>query len=250
MKRSDYTRTVQLVKTLLDDSTLAGETEIIGMPVPPPSLSRPAPLPNAAAPHPVPPIPAGGALDAYRTAIASCTQCPLGKTRLNFVFGVGSPLARLLFIGEGPGFDEDHSGEPFVGKAGQLLNKIIESIGYRRQDVYIANVVKCHPMKDPSDPELRGNDRAPSPEEMEACLPYLARQIELINPAVICTLGSVSTGALLRLGTGITRLRGNWHEYNGIKVMPTYHPAALLRNPALKRDVWEDMKKIKAALAG
>ena len=160
-----------------------------------------------------------------------------------------------MFIGEGPGFQEDHLGEPFVGKAGQLLDRILQAIGLSRQTVFITNVVKCHPMVNPSDPEARGNDRPPAPEEMAACRPYLDEQIRLISPRVIVTLGSVATKTLLGEDIGITKVRGLWREYRAlgdgsvIKLLPTYHPAALLRNPELKRDVWTDMKKVMAELA-
>jgi DNA polymerase len=164
------------------------------------------------------------------------------------VFGTGNPKAELLFIGEGPGFDEDHKGEPFVGRAGQLLTKIIESIGLKREEVYIANIVKCHPVIDPTDPEKRGNDRPPTPEEISSCLHFLEEQIELIKPKVICVLGNSAARTLLATEEGISKLRGVFREYRGFKLMPTYHPAALLRNPSLKKDVWEDMKLIRAAL--
>lgn len=187
-------------------------------------------------------------LEAFRNKVKGCVKCGLGKSRLNFVFGVGSPDARLMFVGEGPGFDEDHKGEPFIGRAGQQLNKIIEAMGLRREDVYIANIVKCHPMIDPSDPEKRGNDRPPEPEEVATCLPYLEKQIEIIQPEVICALGGPSAKTLTGLDTGISKLRGTWMEYKGRKLMPTYHPAALLRNPSLKKDVWEDVKQIMKVL--
>ncbi|MFH1367715.1 MAG: uracil-DNA glycosylase [Elusimicrobiota bacterium] len=193
------------------------------------------------------------ALQKYKDEIKNCKKCPLGKSRLNFVFGVGDPDAQLMFVGEGPGFDEDHKGEPFVGRSGQLLTKIIEAAGYRREDVFIANIVKCHPMIDPSDPEKHGNDRPPAPEEVATCIPYLHKQIEIIHPKVICTLGSPSSKTLSGLDTPISKLRGNWLEYalpsgETIKMMPTFHPAALLRNPNLKKDVWEDIKQIMTAL--
>ncbi len=155
-----------------------------------------------------------------------------------------------MFIGEGPGFDEDHKGEPFVGKSGQLLDKIMASIGLSRQTVFIANVVKCHPMKDPGSPESRGNDRQPTPEEEEACRPFLDEQIRLIAPKVIMTIGAVPARALLGPGISITRIRGQWKSYKpgggpAVPLLPTYHPAALLRNPDLKRDVWNDMKSLR-----
>jgi uracil-DNA glycosylase family 4 len=194
------------------------------------------------------------ALDALAKEVESCRKCPLGYSRLRPAFGVGSPDAKVMFIGEGPGFEEDHRGEPFVGKAGQLLDKILESIGLSRRTVYIANIVKCHPMVNPENPEIRGNDRPPSPEEMAACRPYLDRQIELIRPRVIVTLGNVPARVLLNTSAGITSLRGKWREYDRglmgepIRLLPTYHPAALLRNPNLKKEVWEDMKALKKEL--
>jgi DNA polymerase len=191
---------------------------------------------------------AGELLEDLQKQVCNCKKCPLGKHRLNAVFGVGNPYADIMFIGEGPGFQEDHKGEPFIGKAGNLLDKIIEAMGFSRQSVYIANIVKCHPMKDPTDPELRSNDRPPSPEEMSVCKPYLDKQIEIISPKVIITLGASSSRALIQTEEVISSLRGNFKEYMGIKLMPTYHPAALLRNPNLKKDVWSDMKKVLSVL--
>jgi DNA polymerase len=183
-------------------------------------------------------------LDKLKEIVNSCKKCPLGKTRLNAVFGIGSPEANLMFVGEGPGYDEDHKGEPFVGKAGQLLTKIIEAMGQTRQSVYIANIVKCHPMIDPSNPQKRANDRPPTPEEMSVCKNYLDMQLEIIKPKIIVTLGASSTKGLLDNQEPISKIRGLIRQYKGIKLMPTYHPAALLRNPNLKKIVWEDMKKI------
>ena len=171
------------------------------------------------------------------------------------MFGVGSPDAAVLFVGEGPGFEEDHRGEPFVGRSGQLLDRILESVGLSRQAVYIANIVKCHPMKEPSDPEARGNDRPPSPDEIAACRGYLDEQIRLIAPKVIVTLGAVPTRVLLNTEESITSIRGQWRQYTpagvgrAVPLLPTFHPAALLRNPTLKKDVWTDMKNLRAALA-
>jgi len=151
------------------------------------------------------------------------------------VFGVGNPNAQLMFVGEGPGRDEDLQGEPFVGRAGQLLTDIItRGMKMRREDVYIANVVKCRP------PE----NRNPEPDEVAACLPFLERQIEIVQPRVLVALGKVAAQALLRTNTPISRLRGQWHSYRGIPLMPTLHPAYLLRNPADKRLVWEDIKLV------
>jgi DNA polymerase len=176
--------------------------------------------------------------------LKSCRDCELGSARLNCVFGEGSACADIMFVGEGPGYDEDHQGRPFIGRAGQLLDKIIEAMKHKRERVYIANIVKCHPMKDPSNPEQRGNDRPPTPQESSACKTYLDMQIDIIKPKVIITLGSPSSKALLDTKEGISVLRGNFKEYKGTPLMPTYHPAALLRNPNLKKDVWEDMKKV------
>ncbi len=182
--------------------------------------------------------------------VAACRRCPLGEQRLNAAFGVGTPRAEVMFVGEGPGFEEDRQGEPFVGKAGQLLDKILEAIGLSRETVYIANIVKCHPMVDPSKPERRGNDRPPTPDEMTACRGYLDEQIRLIRPRFIVTLGGVASKTLIGTEMGIMRMRGKWHTYEplDIPLLPTYHPAALLRNPDWKRDVWTDMKNLKRAL--
>ena len=167
-----------------------------------------------------------------------CTQCRLAGTRTNVVFGVGNPNADLMFIGEAPGRDEDMKGEPFVGRAGQLLTDIIKAMKLSRDDVYIANVIKCRP------PE----NRNPEPDELDACRPFIKRQVELIKPKVIVTLGRFGLQSLTEKAYGITAVRGTWLDYNGVKVMPTYHPAYLLRNPAAKKDVWADMKKVMAEL--
>jgi len=187
--------------------------------------------------------------------VKACRACPLGSARLQAVPGVGSPDAAVLFVGEGPGFDEDHKGEPFVGRSGQLLDKIMAAIGLSRASVYIANIVKCHPMTDPSDPEKRGNDRPPSPEEIAACRPWLDAQIRAISPRFIVTLGAVPARVLLQDQTPISKIRGRWRTYDPgggaapVRLLPTFHPAALLRNPNLKRDVWEDMKSLREELS-
>lgn len=185
--------------------------------------------------------------------IGDCHRCALGDTRIKLVFGVGNPEARVMFVGEGPGFDEDRRGEPFVGKAGQLLDKIMGAIGLDRTTVYIANVAKCHPMKDPSQPDMRGNDRPPAAEEMDACLPFLRQQISIIRPEIIVTLGATATRALLPSAGGITSARGNIFQLvlgdgSSVPVLPTFHPAALLRDPELKKPVWEDMKALRDRL--
>jgi DNA polymerase len=172
------------------------------------------------------------------TDLGDCRRCKLCSTRTNIVFGAGDPKARLVFVGEGPGADEDSAGLPFVGRAGQLLTKIIEAIRLTRDQVYICNVVKCRPP----------NNRFPEPDEVAACSPFLIRQLEAIRPTVICCLGAAAAQTILQTKMSIGRLRGRFHEYMGAKVMPTFHPSYLLRNPEAKRDVWEDMKKVRALL--
>lgn len=194
-------------------------------------------------------------LEALYRKYSGCQNCPLGASRNRIVFGMGSLDPLVLFIGEGPGYEEDQKGLPFVGKAGNLLDKILVSIGLDRTKVYIANVVKCHPIRDPSRPEMRGNDRPPEPMEIEACRPILEQQISILDPSVICVLGATSAKALLRTEQGISRVRGRVFDYEipeskkVIPLIPTYHPAALLRNEALKKDVWQDMKLLRDILA-
>jgi uracil-DNA glycosylase len=178
------------------------------------------------------------ALRAVRADLGDCTRCKLHAGRTKLVFGVGSPDARLMFVGEGPGADEDEQGIPFVGRAGQLLTQIIKAMGFERDQVYIANVVKCRPP---------GN-RNPEPDEIEQCEPFLVRQIEAIEPEVIVALGKFAAQTLLRSTTPITRLRGEFHRFGRVDLMPTFHPSYLLRNPAAKREVWDDMKKVMARL--
>jgi len=194
------------------------------------------------------------ALEALATEIKACRRCPLGKSRLQAVPGVGSPDARVVFIGEGPGYQEDRKGEPFVGPAGKLLDKILASIGLSRETVYIANVVKCHPMKDPTNPDLRGNDRPPTPEETETCLPFLQRQLGVISPDIVVALGASALRVLAPQAGGLSKVRGTWMSYSmpdgkTFKLLPTYHPAALLRNPNWKKDVWTDMKALRQELS-
>ena len=170
--------------------------------------------------------------------VSSCSGCSLSETRQNVVFGSGNPKARLVFVGEAPGYDEDVQGLPFVGRAGQLLTKIIESIKYDRKDVYICNILKCRPPQ----------NRAPLPSEIFACQEYLIGQLNIIKPRLICALGKFAAQTLLKTDTPISLLRGKFYDYQGIKLIPTFHPAYLLRNPNDKRLVWEDMKKIKKFL--
>jgi DNA polymerase len=173
-------------------------------------------------------------LEDIRAHLGDCQRCKLCRSRTRIVFGAGNPQARLMFIGEGPGHEEDRAGEPFVGAAGQLLNRIIDAIRLNRQDVYIANVVKCRPP---------GN-RLPEPEEIATCSPFLRRQIRAIRPWFLCTLGSCAAQTLLNTQEAVSRLRGRFFDYGGIRVLPTFHPAYLLRNPEKKREVWADMKML------
>jgi uracil-DNA glycosylase len=173
-----------------------------------------------------------------REDLGECTRCKLHKTRHKIVFGDGSAKAQLVFVGEGPGADEDAQGLPFVGRAGKLLTQMIEAMGLQRKDVYICNVVKCRP------PE----NRTPEPDEVQTCSPYLLRQIDAINPKVIVCLGAVAAKTLLETTRGISHFRGEWQEWRGRRLMATYHPAYLLRNPPAKADVWKDLQKVMAEL--
>jgi DNA polymerase len=187
------------------------------------------------------------AFNALRERALSCVKCPhLASSRKNVVFGVGSIDAQLMFVGEAPGADEDEQGEPFVGRAGQLLTKIIQATGLSRGDVYIANILKCRP----DTPGQSAGNRKPTPDEMATCIPYLHEQIDLIRPQVIVALGATAVDGLLGKTVGITKLRGNWQTYRGTPLMPTYHPAYLLRNQAMseKRKVWEDMLAVMEKL--
>jgi len=179
-----------------------------------------------------------GTLDAVREELGECTRCSLSSSRKNIVFGKGNPHASLVFVGEAPGGDEDVAGEPFVGEAGQLLTRIIQSIKLRREDVYICNVIKCRPPK----------NRDPKPEEIESCFPFLKKQLEVMRPRLICALGKFAAQTLLETTEKISKLRGKVYEFNHIKVVPTFHPASLLRNPEWKREVWKDMQLIQRLL--
>ena len=255
------------------------------LPQPRTAAAVPAPVMAAAAPAPRP-VPSVAlavdpskvtALEALHEKYKGCVRCPLGPSRIRFVFGVGNPNAPVMFIGEGPGYEEDRRGEPFVGKAGQLLDKMMAAVGLSRQtNAYIANIVKCHPMTDPTTPDARGNDRPPTPEEVATCSPILLRQIAVIRPKAIVTLGSPSTKMILKTMEGISKIRGKLAPFpvdafypetlpvgasdddappvldaatrealRAIQVLPTYHPAALLRNPNLKGDSWADLKLLR-----
>jgi DNA polymerase len=167
-----------------------------------------------------------------REELGECTRCKLHRHRTRIVFGVGDPKARLVFVGEAPGADEDAQGEPFVGRAGQLLTKIIQAMGMQREDVYICNIIKCRPP----------NNRTPETEEILACQPFLVKQLQAIRPKFICALGGPAAQTLLQTKEPISRLRGKFYDFHGIPLLPTFHPAFLLRNPYEKKTVWEDMK--------
>ena len=180
----------------------------------------------------------GLSLDSIRAEIGDCQRCKLAPTRTNIVFGSGNPHAELVFVGEAPGYDEDQQGLPFVGRAGQLLTKIIESINFRREDVYICNVLKCRP------PE----NRNPEPDEVASCNPFLRKQLAAIRPKIVCCLGTFAAQTVLQTAAPISRLRGKFFDMDGMRVIATFHPAYLLRSPEKKREVWEDMKQIRAEL--
>jgi DNA polymerase len=214
-------------------------------------ITTPLNLPGESIPASAPaltPEAKAAAFAELRQRVLACVKCEhLASSRKNVVFGVGSIDAQLMFVGEAPGADEDAQAEPFVGKAGQLLTKIIQTMGLQRGDVYIANVLKCRP----DTPGQSAGNRKPTPEEMQTCIPYLHEQIDLIRPKVLVALGSTAVEGLLGKTIGITKFRGNWQTYRGIPLMPTYHPAYLLRNQALseKRRVWEDMLQVMEKLA-
>jgi DNA polymerase len=227
-----------------------------GAAVPAPAVARPSPARPAAPEAPVrvdvglfrkPILEPGAEVDRSRNAeelavvasqVAGCTKCGLCRTRTNTVPGEGHPQARLVFVGEGPGADEDATGRPFVGRAGQLLDKMIGAMKLRREDVYIANVVKCRPP----------NNRTPLPDEVDACEPYLMRQLEILRPEVVCALGATAAHTLLETQDALGRLRGRWYDWRGLRLMVTYHPAYLLRNPTDKPKAWQDLQKIMQQL--
>src|SRR2546430_394612 len=205
-----------------------------------PEMVRPAAAPKLVSPasgvslfeSPIP----GDTLLEIRNEIGDCTRCKLHRGRTNLVFGHGNPHAELVFVGEGPGRDEDQQGLPFVGRAGKLLTQMIEAMGLQRPDVYICNVVKCRP------PE----NRTPEKDEVSTCSPFLLRQLDVISPKVIVCLGSIAAQTLLQTNRGISHFRGEWQDFRGKKLMATYHPAYLLRNPAAKGEVWKDLQKVMA----
>ena len=214
---------------------------LAGAEPPSPASGSATAVPLVTAPAKPAAAPGGETLDAVRADIGECTRCKLHALgRHSIVFGVGNPKAELMFVGEGPGHDEDVQGIPFVGRAGQLLTKIIEAIQFTRDEVYIANVVKCRP------PE----NRNPEPDEIATCEPFLFRQIDVIKPRVIVALGTFAAQTLLETKESISRLRGREYKFHGALLVATFHPAFLLRSPERKRDVWEDMKRVRALLRG
>jgi DNA polymerase len=233
MKQLEYLKILSLVKKSFEEYSNWGESEVYRTPVTDVFYMKSILRKNKQK-----------QLDQLKEKVSCCKKCHLGKSRLNAVFGIGSQNADLVFIGEGPGYDEDHKGEPFIGRAGQLLTKIIKAMKQTRETVYITNIVKCHPMIDSSNPEKRTNDRPPTLEEMKVCRYYLDRQLKIINPKIIITLGAFATKGLLNNEESISKIRGVVKEYKHIKLIPTYHPAALLRNPNFKKNVWEDIKKV------
>ncbi len=196
------------------------------------------------------------ALEALAETIRNCSRCPLGSSRINAVPGEGNVNADVMFVGEGPGFDEDRQGRPFVGRAGQLLDKMIAAMGLKREDVFIANIAKCHPMTDPLHPEKHGNDRAPNAEEIACCRKYIEKQIAIICPKYVVALGGVSAKALIADAKSLGALRGKFYnlQLDGVtlarpvKILATFHPAALLRNPGWKKDAWIDLQMVMAEL--
>jgi len=224
MAREDLHRLIRQFETHLEWAGRQGRAGVSTM------RSQPAAAPA--------PEEAGGSarlsLPMVRAELGECKRCKLHRGRTNIVFGVGNPAANLVFVGEAPGYDEDRQGEPFVGAAGQLLDKMIVAMGLHREDVYIANCLKCRPPQ----------NRDPEPDEVAACQPFLRQQIEAIAPRLIVTLGKFAAQTLLRSDAPISALRGRWHRYYGIPLMPTFHPAFLLRSPERKREAWNDLQLV------
>lgn len=191
-----------------------------------------------AVPPPAPAVPAVESLAEIRRDLGDCTRCRLSNGRRRIVFGAGNPDARLVFVGEGPGYEEDQQGQPFVGAAGRLLTRIIQAMGLTREEVYICNIIKCRPPQ----------NRNPESDEIERCAPFLRRQLQSIAPEFICALGSVAARTLLETARPISRLRGRFYPYLGARLIPTYHPAYLLRNPEKKRETWEDIQQLMKAM--
>jgi uracil-DNA glycosylase len=241
---------MQSVEIAVRSTQIPNEELTLPKPLPKPNLQKPVPaaLPKTA-PLPLPAAPMPSLFDAankvaddtllrIREDLGECTRCKLHKHRHTIVFGDGNPKAELVFVGEGPGADEDAQGLPFVGRAGKLLTQMIEAMGLQRKDVYICNVVKCRP------PE----NRTPEEDEVSTCSPFLLRQLDVISPKVIVCLGAVAAKTLLKTNRGISQFRGQWLDFRSSKLMATYHPAYLLRNPNAKPEVWKDLQKVMAVL--
>jgi uracil-DNA glycosylase len=241
---------IRSAESAVRSTQIPNEELTLPEPLPKPNLQKPVPaaLPKTA-PLPLPAAPAPSLFDAankitddtllrIREDLGECTRCKLHKHRHTIVFGDGNPKAELVFVGEGPGADEDAQGLPFVGRAGKLLTQMIEAMGLQRKDVYICNVVKCRP------PE----NRTPEEDEVSTCSPFLLRQLDVISPTVIVCLGAVAAKTLLKTNRGISQFRGQWLDFRSSKLMATYHPAYLLRNPNAKPEVWKDLQKVMAVL--
>jgi uracil-DNA glycosylase family 4 len=241
---------IRSAESAVRSKQIPNEELTLPKPLPKPNLQKPVPaaLPKTA-PLPLPAAPAPSLFDAankitddtllrIREDLGECTRCKLHKHRHTIVFGDGNPKAELVFVGEGPGADEDAQGLPFVGRAGKLLTQMIEAMGLQRKDVYICNVVKCRP------PE----NRTPEEDEVSTCSPFLLRQLDVISPTVIVCLGAVAAKTLLKTNRGISQFRGQWLDFRSSKLMATYHPAYLLRNPNAKPEVWKDLQKVMAVL--
>ncbi len=246
--------TAQHLSAETADTDLFGQTASVSAAVRAEAAQTPQTAPVQEAP--VTPQEKQAALDKIAEEIKACRRCPLGQTRIHAVPGEGNPAAELMFIGEGPGFDEDHSGRPFVGRAGQLLDKMIAAMGLKREQVFIGNIAKCHPMVNPQNPEARGNDRAPNAGEIAVCRKYIERQIAAISPKYVVALGGVAAKALISDTKSLGALRGRFHLLHldtvelqtPVKILATYHPAALLRNPNWKKDAWADLQMVMAEM--
>jgi DNA polymerase len=235
---SDREEYLQLVRQVKAHARWLNAGGITGTPVGKTFVPKPAPAKSTPANAPIAPAPSGKKLEVVRAELGECTRCKLHSGRKNIVFGTGNPHAALVFVGEAPGAEEDRTGEPFVGAAGQLLTKMITAMGFSRDDVYICNIIKCRPP---------GN-RNPEPDEIASCEPFLKQQLASIAPRMIVCLGKFAAQTLLRSEAPISRMRGRFHAYEGIPLMPTFHPAFLLRNPEAKREVWADLQLVMAEL--
>lgn len=236
MNTNDLAAQLQFFKDIGVESLSLETRGQKGLPPQPPR----APLPPDKGPVGAAPSGPSGpsSLEVVREELGDCQRCKLAPKRTNIVFGSGNPAAELVFVGEAPGYDEDQQGLPFVGRAGQLLTKIIESINLKREDVYICNVLKCRP------PE----NRNPEPDEVAACNPFMKKQLAVIRPKVVCCLGTFAAQTVLQMAAPISKLRGKFFDMDGMRIIATFHPAYLLRSPDKKREVWEDMKQIRAEL--